>query len=108
MSDKQLKAAIELGRDIANGKVDLVVLDNRSLELRGKKQKIPKGKETSKPKAGSAGPKVEKKEDVEKEEEEPLKDESKSETKPMKPTAKTSANTKRPARRSRTSIKAQG
>lgn len=108
MSDKQLKAAIEMGKDIANGKVDLVVLDNRSLELRGKKQKIPKGRETSKPKAASAGPKVEGREvDVEKKEE-PLKDESESETKPIKPTAKKPANTKRPARRSRTSIKAQG
>ena len=39
MDEKQLKAAIELGNNIAEGKADIVTLDNRSLELRGKKQK---------------------------------------------------------------------
>jgi hypothetical protein len=44
MDEKQLKAAIKMGRDIADGKVELVGLDNRSLELRGKKQKRAKVK----------------------------------------------------------------
>ena len=34
-----MKAAVKLGQDIADGKVDLVALDNRSLELRGKRPK---------------------------------------------------------------------
>jgi methylated-DNA-[protein]-cysteine S-methyltransferase len=36
MSRQQLKNSIELGRKILNGEADLVELDNRSLELRGK------------------------------------------------------------------------
>lgn len=39
MNEKQLRAAIRMGKDIADGKVDLAALDNKSLELRGKKQK---------------------------------------------------------------------
>jgi hypothetical protein len=39
MNEKQLKKAIELGNDIARGKIDIVPLDNRSLGLRGTKQK---------------------------------------------------------------------
>jgi hypothetical protein len=48
MDEKQLKAAIQLGKDIANGKVDIVPLDNRSLELRGKKQKTSLAKKDGK------------------------------------------------------------
>lgn len=36
MSRQQLENSIELGRKILNGEADLVELDNRSLELRGK------------------------------------------------------------------------
>ena len=39
MSDGQLRAAIELGEEIAKGRVDLVWLDRRSLEVRGKGEK---------------------------------------------------------------------
>jgi hypothetical protein len=37
MDEKQLKSAIKMGRDIAGGKVDIVALNNRNLEIRGKK-----------------------------------------------------------------------
>jgi hypothetical protein len=47
MNNKQLKAAIKMGRYIANGKVDIVALDNKSLELRGKKQKSAKTQTTA-------------------------------------------------------------
>ena len=36
MTKEQLQASIELGRQILEGEVDLVELDNKSLELRGK------------------------------------------------------------------------
>lgn len=39
MDSKQLEAAINLAERIASGEVNLVALDNRSLELRGKKRK---------------------------------------------------------------------
>ena len=45
MDEKQLKAAINMGNDIAKGEADIVALDNRSLELRGKKQKSTKSRE---------------------------------------------------------------
>ena len=41
MTRSQLEDAIELGEKIATGQVDLVQLDERSLELRGKKSKAP-------------------------------------------------------------------
>ena len=47
MSAEQLEASISLGRKILKGNADLVDLDNRSLELRGKRQKVE----------GNAGPK---------------------------------------------------
>lgn len=40
MSEEQLRASISLGRKILEGKADLVDLDNRSLELRGKRKKV--------------------------------------------------------------------
>jgi methylated-DNA-[protein]-cysteine S-methyltransferase len=39
MSARQLEAAVQLAEDIANGKTNLVELDEKSLELRGKKSK---------------------------------------------------------------------
>ncbi len=39
MTKQQLKSSIELGTKILEGRVDLVALNNRSLELRGKKAK---------------------------------------------------------------------
>lgn len=39
MTEQQLQDAIHLGNEIAEGKADLVELDERSLELRGKKSK---------------------------------------------------------------------
>ncbi|KAI7203156.1 hypothetical protein KC365_g18310 [Hortaea werneckii] len=43
MSEDQLKAAIDLGERLASGKADLVALDERSLEMRGKQSKKRKG-----------------------------------------------------------------
>ena len=39
MTSEQLQAAIDLGERLATGKANLVELDNRSLDLRGKKRK---------------------------------------------------------------------
>ena len=47
MSARQLEACIELGEAIAEGKIDLVELDRRSLTVRGK---TPKGEEKKKKK----------------------------------------------------------
>jgi methylated-DNA-[protein]-cysteine S-methyltransferase len=47
MSREQLESSIELGRKILDGDADLVELDNKSLELRGKGQKAS-GKVTGK------------------------------------------------------------
>jgi hypothetical protein len=49
MSMEQLEAAIQLGDRLAAGDADLVVLDDRSLRLRGKKGKsiMPRQKEPS-------------------------------------------------------------
>ncbi|KAI7494246.1 hypothetical protein KC367_g8132 [Hortaea werneckii] len=43
MSEDQLKAAIDLAERLASGKADLVALDERSLEVRGKQSKKRKG-----------------------------------------------------------------
>lgn len=48
MNEKQLKDALKMGEDIIEGKVDIVALDNRSLELREKKQKGVKTQDESK------------------------------------------------------------
>ena len=39
MEETQLKAVIQMGKDIASGKIDIVSLNNKSLQLRKKKQK---------------------------------------------------------------------
>jgi len=53
MSREQLLASIELGSQILKGKVDLVDLDNQSLELRGKEKKGSQQKSTRKRKSAA-------------------------------------------------------
>ena len=45
MSAEELQASVSLGRKILNGKADLVDLDNRSLDLRGKSKKVAGGRQ---------------------------------------------------------------
>ncbi len=44
MNNKQLKAAIKMGRNVANGKLNIVSLDNKNLELRGRSRKVRRRK----------------------------------------------------------------
>ncbi|KAI7456312.1 hypothetical protein KC351_g19006, partial [Hortaea werneckii] len=45
MSEDQLRTAIDLAERLASGKADLVALDERSLEMRGKRSKKRKGED---------------------------------------------------------------
>ncbi|KAI7317782.1 hypothetical protein KC315_g10296 [Hortaea werneckii] len=47
MSEDQLKTAIDLAERLASGKADLVALDERSLELRGKRSKKRRGEDNN-------------------------------------------------------------
>ncbi|KAI7537855.1 hypothetical protein KC331_g10700 [Hortaea werneckii] len=47
MSEDQLKTAIDLAERLASGKADLVALDERILELRGKRSKKRKGEDNN-------------------------------------------------------------
>jgi len=59
MSKEQLESSIQLGQKILLGEADLVVLDNRSLSLRGKGEKAS-GKASGKVDRGSPGKEAEK------------------------------------------------